>query len=136
MNKILSCGIIITNGYKMLIGHVTNSDHWTIPKGKKEINESPSEAACRETFEECGVSIDISNLLDLGVFYYKPNKDLHIFMYTVKNLPIIEDLKCSSFTKLGFPEIDSYEIISILDYDKYMNSNMTRILDEIYGRIR
>ncbi len=43
--KVVSCGVIVTDGKKFLIGHVTGQSHWDIPKGAQEPNETPVQTA-------------------------------------------------------------------------------------------
>lgn len=61
----ISAGLVIIQNKKILLAHPTNAPWYgtyTIPKGKLEGNENPIEAAIRETFEEVGIKIDISDI--------------------------------------------------------------------------
>jgi ADP-ribose pyrophosphatase YjhB (NUDIX family) len=61
----ISAGLVIIQNKKILLAHPTNAPWYgtyTIPKGKLEGNENPIEAAIRETFEEVGVKIDVSDI--------------------------------------------------------------------------
>ena len=92
----LSAGIIITNGHQFLIGHVTLQRWWDIPKGRVEADETPREAAVRETFEETGLKINPNDLLDIGVYNYLPNKNLHLFLLLAPILPPLSSMRCIS----------------------------------------
>ena len=53
--KSTSCGVIVTDGQRLLLGHATGSPRWDIPKGIAEPGESFAAAAVRELFEEVGI---------------------------------------------------------------------------------
>ena len=73
----ISAGLVIIQQKKILLAHPTNSPWYgtyTIPKGKIEGEESPLEAAIRETYEEVGIKIgpdDIKNKKNPGIIEYK-----------------------------------------------------------------
>jgi len=62
--KRMASGVIIRNAKgEMLVLKTTYKDHWEIPGGVIEENESPRQAAERETLEEIGLSITITRCL-------------------------------------------------------------------------
>ena len=75
MTKNISAGVVITNGKKILLCHVTGNKHWDLPKGKVEQTEQHVDAAVRELYEETSLSVAASDLKPLGIFKYKNNKD-------------------------------------------------------------
>ncbi len=63
----ISAGLLIIQQNKILLAHPTNAPWYgtySIPKGKLEKDETPLEAAIRETHEEVGVKIDIKDIKD------------------------------------------------------------------------
>ena len=52
-----SCGVIVTDGERILLGHATRSPRWDIPKGVAEPGESFVNTAARELFEETSLSV-------------------------------------------------------------------------------
>lgn len=63
-----SAGLLIIQDNKILLAHPTKAPWfgtYTIPKGKVEIGESYRQAAIRETKEEVGVDIKISDVSDI-----------------------------------------------------------------------
>lgn len=65
----VSSGTAIIWGKKILLCHPTNSswkNTFSLPKGGVEPNESTIDAAIRETFEECGIVIDKSQVIKKG----------------------------------------------------------------------
>ena len=57
MAKRISCGVIVTDGNRLLLGHATRSPRWDIPKGLAEPGESLAAAAVRELAEETGLVV-------------------------------------------------------------------------------
>lgn len=96
--KAVSCGIIIRNiDGLILLGQVTGQEVWSIPKGKKEPDETDIQTAIRETIEECGLACSPEDLRHLGKFSYTKTKELSLFelLDRGKALPLSE-YKCYS----------------------------------------
>src|SRR5438552_16645443 len=82
-----SCGVIVTDGECMLLGHATRSPRWDIPKGEAEPGESFAAAARRELFEETGLDAPEAELRPLGLFPYRRGKDLARYARAPRRLP-------------------------------------------------
>lgn len=123
-----TCGIIFYRDGQILIGHTTGQEHWDLPKGKAEGDESYAEAAVRECYEETGYSIDEEDLLYLGEVSYRKGKRLVLFFYTAKYKPKADELKCiSTYTnKYGQqkPELDKFKYIDVEDCELYLTTRM------------
>lgn len=111
--KRLSCGLVVVNDHaQLLLCHVTGHEHWDLPKGGIAEDETPVEAALRETCEETGLCLQADDLLDLGRLPYRARKDLHLFAARVSNLdPAL--LWCESrfddaTSGTRLPEMDGY----------------------------
>ena len=79
-SKRLSCGIVIVNQqHELLLCHVTGRGHWDLPKGGIDADETPIDAALRETREETGIVLAADELTDLGRFAFSERKELHLF---------------------------------------------------------
>lgn len=78
---------------------------WTLPAGFMEMGESTSEGAERETIEEAGAEIKISQLF--AIFDIPTFNQVHIFylaeMKTSKLKPGIESLEAKLFSKNEIP---------------------------------
>lgn len=114
--KTTSAGIVITDGELLLLGHVTNNSHWDIPKGQVESNESMLHAAVRECAEETGLQVPPQQLQVLGLYDYKPTKDLMLYLWCVKQMPDPLSLHCKSMF-VGAkgreqPELDKFACVS------------------------
>ncbi len=88
MPKRISCGVIVTDGNRILLGHATRSPRWDIPKGLAEPGESLAAAAVRELAEETGLIVAEDELRPLGVHAYLRDKDLALFVWMPARAPI------------------------------------------------
>jgi putative (di)nucleoside polyphosphate hydrolase len=110
-----SCGTLIINSHgKILLCHVTGTNHWDIPKGMKEPEESAIDAARRELQEETGLEFDESLFEEIGDFDYEKNKRLHLYKLRVpESLDSLDRLICTShflhdLTGELTPEMDDF----------------------------
>lgn len=128
--KSISCGIIITDGKKILLGKGKNN--WSVPKGKMKEGETTLETALRETFEETGINLysNLQNISIVDIFDYKPSKDIVFFIYLTNNLPDIKDMYCSTFYN-DRPEMSEYKYIKVNKIDLYCNKKISKIIKQI-----
>ena len=109
----LSCGIVILNARReLLLCHVTGQNHWDLPKGGIDPDETPLAAALRETREESGLRLSADALVDLGRFRYTPKKNLHLFA-TLQPRVDVKTLRCESHyidrhSGRRLPEMDGF----------------------------
>ena len=111
MTRVLSCGVIVTDGRRVLIGHATGSPRWDIPKGQAEPGEAPESAARRELEEETGLEAGDAALAALGQHRYLATKDLALYGWVVGAMPDPALLHCRSvFMRHGHavPEFDRF----------------------------
>src|SRR5712691_4066258 len=114
--KTTSCGVIVTDGERLLLGHATRSPRWDIPKGVAEPGESFAAAARRELCEETGLDAPEAELQPLGVFAYRRGKDLALFCWAPRHLPDPRILVCASqFSWNGrmWPEFDRFGLFTL-----------------------
>jgi putative (di)nucleoside polyphosphate hydrolase len=112
---VVSCGTLVINSYgEVLLCHVTGYLHWDLPKGCLGAGETPLEAARRELKEETSLVLDDTPFEDLGEFYYKDNKWLHLYKVHVTHDQVDpEKLVCTSYfrhykTGQMCPEMDGF----------------------------
>jgi 8-oxo-dGTP pyrophosphatase MutT (NUDIX family) len=113
--KETSCGVIVTDGVRLLLGHATRSPRWDIPKGVAEPGESFVAAARRELREETGLAAPEAELRPLGVFAYRRGKDLALFLWIVPQLPDPARLVCAStfqWNGRALPEFDRFDVFA------------------------
>ena len=130
-----TCGILITNGTDLLICRPTNSLQWDIPKGRQDPDESYADTAIRELREETGISVKEDALTYIGLYDYKPTKQLALFRCYVETMPDPALCHCESkFLQDGelYPEMDRFAVTHVAGAVWLMNPNMNRILTTVF----
>ncbi len=132
-----SCGVIVTDGERILLGHATRSPRWDIPKGVAESGENLAEAAARELHEETGLVVSPDELVPLGVHAYLRGKDLALFAWQPPQLPDPQSLACTSLFALPngtmLPEFDRFDLFAWDEALSRVGKNLARILTSIRG---
>jgi 8-oxo-dGTP pyrophosphatase MutT (NUDIX family) len=130
-----SCGVIVTDGERVLLGHATRSPRWDIPKGSAEPSETFPLAAARELLEETGLVIAPEAFTDLGVHPYLRGKDLALFMWKASQLPDPRRLTCTSRFALPngtmLPEFDRFGLFAWEDALSLVGKNLARVLASV-----
>jgi 8-oxo-dGTP pyrophosphatase MutT (NUDIX family) len=130
-----SCGVIVGDGERILLGHATRSPRWDIPKGEAEPGEDFAATAARELREETGLAVAPGDLTALGVHPYLRAKDLALFGWTPPHLPDPKGLVCASKFALPngtlLPEFDRFGLFSWEEALARVGKNMARVLAEI-----
>jgi 8-oxo-dGTP pyrophosphatase MutT (NUDIX family) len=130
----ISCGVIVTDGERLLLGHATCSPRWDIPKGVAEPGESLVAAARRELREETGLDAPEAELRPLGVFPYRRGKDLALFLWTRRKLPQPGTLVCTShFAWNGrmLPEFDKFGLFTDAEAAARVGKSLAALLGGI-----
>jgi 8-oxo-dGTP pyrophosphatase MutT (NUDIX family) len=135
MPHTVSCGVVVTDGERVLLGHATRSPRWDIPKGMAEPGESHAAAATRELREETGLVAPEGALVALGVYPYLRDKDLALFLWAPQPLPEPRSLHCSStFTARDgavLPEFDAFSFFSWDEAPARVGKNLARLLAQL-----
>jgi len=132
--KGVTCGVIVTDGARILLGHATRSPRWDIPKGMADPGESHAAAAVRELREETGLVIDEKALQPVGTYPYLRNKDLALFALVPATLPDPKSLVCTSTFLLNgaeLPEFDRFGLFSQSDAIARVGKAMAGILAQL-----
>jgi len=133
--KTISCGVIVTDGRRLLLGHATRSPRWDIPKGGVEPGETLVAAACRELFEETGLTAPETALTPLGMHPYLRYKDLALFGWEPREMPDPRDLVCTTFFTVAggarLPEFDGFGLFTLEEALGRVGTNLARLLAEI-----
>jgi 8-oxo-dGTP pyrophosphatase MutT (NUDIX family) len=137
--KTLSAGVIVTDGAQLLLGHVTGSRHWDIPKGKVDPGESEIDGAVRELYEETSMVVDPAVLVGLGTFPYKRTKDLSLWLYRTDIMPDPKTLDCLSTFDSGKgamkKEMDAFAVVSWDNARNYVIPDMWAVLEKVKALI-
>jgi 8-oxo-dGTP pyrophosphatase MutT (NUDIX family) len=135
MAKHTSCGVIVTDGIRVLLGHATRSPRWDIPKGLAEPGESFAAAAVRELEEETGLSVSVTELRPLGVHAYLRDKDLALFVWHPAPMPLPESLVCrSTFTLPGGAIVPEFDRFGLFEWDAAL-SKVGKSMAALWRRI-
>ena len=110
----VSCGTLVLNGAgELLLCHVTNTARWDIPKGMRDAGETALQAAMRELMEEAGLVFAPERFEEIGLFDYRRDKRLHLFLVRGADQVDLRTLVCTSFfphpkTGQPTPEADGF----------------------------
>ncbi|SHH47449.1 NUDIX domain-containing protein [Ferrimonas marina] len=130
--KQLSCGVLVINdSNRLLLMHAKINSHWDIPKGVKRPDETPLQAAIRETKEETGMVLTPSQLIDLGQFEYNFKKDLHLYLHFSSGVEI-GDLFCNSYFEHEgelHSEASEYEFVPLGRAELLMCGSLRRLYE-------
>lgn len=133
--KPVSCGVIVSDGARILLGHATRTPRWDIPKGIADPGEPYREAALRELREETGLAPPPGALLDLGVHPYLPGKDLALFLWRHPGMPDPATLQCTTMVTpprgAPFPELDRFGVFAWAEAMTLVGRNLARILGSL-----
>jgi 8-oxo-dGTP pyrophosphatase MutT (NUDIX family) len=135
MAKRISCGVIVTDGSRLLLGHATRSPRWDIPKGLAEPGESLTATAMRELQEETGLIVREAEPHPLGTHPYLRDKDLALFAWTPSPIPAAETLVCrSTFTLPNGSVLPEFDRFGWFEWDAALGKvgkNLARVLGPI-----
>lgn len=111
--KLLTVGLILTDGNVFLAVHPTKQLHWDIPKGIQDEGESTLETLKREMKEETGVNLSRYKIVKVGRFPYNKKKDIFIYSIHTNDLPLTATMRCTStFGPRQLPEVDDYRYMT------------------------
>jgi 8-oxo-dGTP pyrophosphatase MutT (NUDIX family) len=132
MPKRISCGVVVRDATRILLGHATRSPRWDIPKGLAEPGETLVAAAVRELCEETGLVVTEAALRPLGVHQYLRDKDLALFEWRPDVMPAPETLQCHSTFALPsgaiVPEFDRFGLFGWDEAIGKVGKNLARLL--------
>jgi 8-oxo-dGTP pyrophosphatase MutT (NUDIX family) len=139
MTRSLSCGVLVTDGARLLIGHATRTPRWDIPKGLAEPGEDARAAALRELAEETGLAAPPNALAALGTHAYLRDKDLALFAWRPAAMPDPATLCCTAMVIVPggapFPELDRFAVVPWADALARFSPNLARVLASVRDRV-
>ncbi len=137
--KKISCGVVITDGRNLLLGHASRSPRWDIPKGLAESGETLLDAAIRELREETGLIAAPDALEPLGVHTYLRDKQLALFAWRLTEMPAPTLLRCTSMIErpgyASLPELDRFGVFAFDAALSLVGKNLARVLNALRGPI-
>ncbi len=143
-DKVLTCATLIyskeTN--RFLVCHVTETKHWSLPKGIYDVEDDhPINAAIREVQEETGYEIlDVWNMAYVGTYLYLAAKDMSLYFYQIENELPISKMKCSTtftskYSSKPKPEVDNYKWIEFSQFKDHLNVKQFQLLNSLESEI-
>ena len=147
MREVTSAGILIKSDDKVLLCHSTGSPKgkgWGLPKGRLDDGESASQAAVRETQEECGLNIPESKITFLTSVNYRSKdehgpvkKELKIFIHNGDSSLQSEKLTCSTYftpnyiknSNVKVPECDDFKWVTVDEAKSLAMKSIKSIFD-------
>jgi 8-oxo-dGTP pyrophosphatase MutT (NUDIX family) len=129
-----TCGVLVTDRDRLVLGHATRSPRWDIPKGVAQDNEDFAQAAVRELRKETGLEATPAALKGIGVFRYLPGKDLALFLWHPAEMPDPAMLRRESYFNVGarqLPEFDKFAVCEWDDAIARVGRNMARVLQAV-----
>ena len=112
----LAGNLIVEDG-EILLLHREDEQHWEVPGGKVEDDESPTEAAVREASEEIGVEVELRKPFYSGEFQHQDE----IFLWHGYIAEIVDgepEIKEDRFEKMEWfkgSELDELELAPNLE---------------------
>lgn len=132
-----TCGIFIINKEKkVLLIHPTfhSGDVWSIPKGRKEENESSWEAALREVKEETNFTLNTKeSIFQVEKIYDNKKKKLVAFFVETSDDVTNYPFECISFFERKgkqIPECDKFQWFTLEEAKKVVHKTQTEAIEE------
>jgi 8-oxo-dGTP diphosphatase len=110
---IVAAAVVIESG-RVLLTRRAEGQHlaglWEFPGGKLEHGESPEQALVRECREECGIEIEVAEILDV-TFHRYPEKDVLLLFYRCSLVSgEVRHLQVADHAWVAPKELDRYEL--------------------------
>lgn len=106
----LAGNLLVEDGEVLLI-YRSDEDHWEVPGGKVEDDESPTQAAVREAEEEIGVEVQLDKPFYTGEFMKEGELFLwHGYIVSTEETPSLQEEKFSDLEWFGKEELDELEL--------------------------
>lgn len=113
MPIVVAAAVVIRDG-RVLLTRRAEGQHlagmWEFPGGKLEPRESPEEALVRECREECGIEVEVNEILDVTHHRY-PDKDVLLLFYRCElGSGEVRHLQVADHAWVAPPELDRYPL--------------------------
>lgn len=102
-------GVLIIVDGKLLMLHRSDENHWEIPGGKVETDESPTEASVRESQEKIGVDLELEKPYYSGEFQHNDKLyEWHSYLASINDeSPKIQEPR--KFDELKWFSLEEFE---------------------------
>lgn len=113
MTAVVVAAVIVRDG-RVLLTRRLEGQHlaglWEFPGGKLEGGESPEEALVRECREECGIEVEVGEIVDVTYHRY-PEKDVLLLFYRCElRAGEVRHLQVADHAWVAPSELDEYPL--------------------------
>lgn len=109
-------GNLIVEDRKLLLLYREGEQHWEVPGGKVEEEESPTEAAKREAEEEIGVEVELEKPFFSGEFQHDGDIFLwHGYIVEMIGKPAIQEEKFSEMKWFSADDLEDADLAPNLE---------------------
>lgn len=106
----LAGNILIEDGEVLLI-YRSDEEHWEVPGGKVEEDESPTQTAVREAEEEIGVEVELEKPFYTGEFMKEGEMFLwHGYIASTEETPSLQEEKFSDLEWVGKERLEELKL--------------------------
>jgi 8-oxo-dGTP diphosphatase len=110
---VVAAAVLIRQG-QVLLTRRAEGQHlagmWEFPGGKLEPGESPEDALIRECLEECGIEIDVGEILEVTHHRYREKDVLLLFYRCVLRAGEVQNLQVAEHAWVTPEELDGYSL--------------------------
>lgn len=113
MTTVVVAAVVVRDG-RVLLTRRLEGQHlaglWEFPGGKLEGGESPEEALVRECREECGIEVEVGEIVDVTYHRY-PEKDVLLLFYRCElRAGEVRHLQVADHAWVAPSELDEYPL--------------------------
>ena len=113
MPVVVAAAVVFRDG-RVLLTRRADGQHlggmWEFPGGKLELGESPEETLVRECREECGIEVEVGDILDVTHHRY-PEKDVLLLFYRCALLAgEVRNLEVADHAWVEPEDLDRYQL--------------------------
>lgn len=105
---------VVIEGGRVLLTRRLKGQHlagfWEFPGGKLEEGESPEAAVVRECREECGIDVEVEDILDVTHHRYPEKEVLLLFYRCSRKSGVVEHLQVAEHAWVTRDELGSYAL--------------------------
>ncbi|MGB9341610.1 MAG: 8-oxo-dGTP diphosphatase MutT [Polyangiales bacterium] len=110
---VVAAAVVIRAG-RVLLTRRAEGQHlagmWEFPGGKLEAGESPEEALVRECREECGIEVEVNDILEVTHHRYPKKEVLLLFYRCGLRAGEVRHLQVADHAWVAPPELDRYPL--------------------------
>lgn len=110
--RMSSAGVLLENKVgQLLVVKAGYRDYWTLPGGIIEENETPRQAAARETLEEVGLSLDPHTLVFVSVAN-RASAQAHTYQFIFRAILPVSEIKLQRGELEGFDFVTRDQVMN------------------------